>query len=60
MAFSDGRERPAQELEKVPLTHLDHTDRVVPFSAHSKTRDARMRLYLGRSVKPPSVKMRAW
>jgi hypothetical protein len=30
MAFSDGRERPAQELLKVSLTHLDHADRVVP------------------------------
>ena len=23
-----------QELQKVPLTHLDHADRVVPYSAH--------------------------
>jgi hypothetical protein len=49
-----------QELQNVPLTHLDHADGVVLFPAHPKTRDVRMRLYLGRSLKPTSVKMRAW
>lgn len=32
-----------QELQNVPLTHLDHADRVVPLSAHQKTRDAMTR-----------------